>query len=48
MSRFLEDLLFGDDLALLSESPEGLKGKLVAWKGVLELKGLKLNDKNKY
>ena len=30
-----EELLYADHLALISETIEGLKGKLEAWKGVL-------------
>ena len=32
-------VLYADDLALLSETIEGLKGRLEAWKGALESKG---------
>ena len=38
-----EKMLYAGDLALVSETFEGLKGRLEAWKGALELKGLKVN-----
>ena len=38
-----EELLYDDDLALVSEPLESLKGRLEAWKGALESKGLRAN-----
>ena len=38
-----EELLYDDDLALVSEPLESLKGRLEAWKGALESKGLGAN-----
>ena len=38
-----EELLYADDLALVSETIEGLKGKLESWKQVLESGGLRVN-----
>ena len=38
-----EELLYDDDLALVSETLESLKGRLEAWKGALESKRLKAN-----
>ena len=40
-----EDLLYADELALASETLEGLKGRLEARKGALESKVLRLNVK---
>ena len=40
-SGFLEELLYADDLALVSKALEGLKGGLEAWKGALESEGLR-------
>ena len=40
-----EELLYADDLALVSGLLEGLKGRLEAWKGALEPKGLRVNVK---
>ena len=40
-------MLYADDLTFVSESLEGLKGELEAWKRPLELKGSRLNLKTK-
>ena len=40
-----EKLLYADDFALVSETHEGLKRRLGAWKGVLESEELKVNVK---
>ena len=40
-SGFSEELLYADDLALVSKTLEDLKGGLEAWKGALESEGLK-------
>ena len=32
--------IYADELALVIETPEGLKGRLEAWKGALKPKGL--------
>ena len=40
-----ERLLSTNDLKLVSETLEGLEGRLEAWKGGLELKGLRVNVK---
>ena len=45
-SRWLEELLYTADLALVSESLDCWKGKLEVLKGTLELKGLKVNIKD--
>ena len=37
------ELLYADDLVIMAESEEELKEKLVAWKGAMEKKGLKVN-----
>ena len=42
-SECQEELLYDDDLALVSETLESLKGRLEAWKGALESKGLRAN-----
>lgn len=34
-ASFSEELLYADDLTLVKESPEGLKGALEAWKGAI-------------
>ena len=52
LSKFLraecrEELLYTGDLALVSESLEGLKAKLETSKGALESTGLRLNVKKK-
>ena len=46
-SRCPEELLYADDLAFVSETLKGLKGRLEAWslKGALESKGLRVNAK---
>ena len=41
--RCPEEPLCSDDLALISESLENLKGEIEAWKGVMELKSLRVN-----
>ena len=38
-SECLEELLYADDLALVSETLDGLKGRLEAWKGDWSQKG---------
>ena len=40
-----EELLYADDLALVSKRLEGLKRRLESWKGALESKGLIVNVK---
>ena len=40
-----EELLYADDLQLVSETIKGLKGRMVAWKGALESKGWRVNVK---
>ena len=40
-----EKLLYVDDLTLVSESLESLKGKQEDWKGAIESKGLTVNAK---
>ena len=40
-----EELPYADNMELVSETHEGLKGRLEAWKGVLESKGLRVNVK---
>ena len=44
-SGYPEELLYADDLELDSAKHEGLKGRLVAWKGTLETKGWRVNVK---
>ena len=44
-SGYPEELLYADDLALVSETPEDLERRLEAWKGALESKGLRVNVK---
>ena len=39
----LTELLYADDLVLMSESIEGLKDKFLNWKEAFESKGLKVN-----
>ena len=39
----LSELLYADDLVLMSESIEGLRNKLFKWMEAFELKGLKVN-----
>ena len=39
----LSELLYADDLVLMSEAIEGLMNKLLKWKEALESKGLKVN-----
>ena len=38
-SQCQEELLYSDDLTLVSETLEGLKGRLESWKEALESKG---------
>ena len=40
-----EELLHADDVALVNETPEGLRRRLEVWKGTLESRGLKVNAK---
>ena len=40
-----QELFYADDLALVPETIEGLKGRLETWKGTLESEGLKVNLK---
>ena len=44
-SGYPEKLLYTDDLTLVSETFEGPKGRLGAWKGDLGSKGLRVNVK---
>ena len=37
------ELLYADDLVLMAESIEELKGKVLRWKECMEAKGLKMN-----
>ena len=37
------EMLYADDLVLLSESMEGLRDKFSKWKEAFESKGLKVN-----
>ena len=39
----LSELLYADDLVLISETIEGLRNKFLEWKEALESKGLKVN-----
>ena len=39
----LGELLYADDLVLMSETIEGLKNKFLKWKEAFESKGLKVN-----
>ena len=39
----LSELLYADDLVLMSETIDGLRNKLIKWKEALESKGLKVN-----
>ena len=41
----LSELLYADDLVLMSETIEGLRNKLIKWKEALESKGLKKKNK---
>ena len=40
-----KELLYADDLTLVSETLEGLEGRLQLWKGRLESNGLRVNVK---
>ena len=42
---FLEELLYAEDLTLVSEIFQGLKSRLKAWKGAVESEGLTVNVK---
>ena len=42
----LNELLYADDLVLMSETIEGLRNKLLKWKEALESTGLKVNIGN--
>ena len=42
---FLEELLYAEDLTLVSEIFQGLKSRLKAWKGTVESEGLTVNVK---
>ena len=37
------ELLYADDLIVMAESEESLRGKIVKWKSGLEAKGMKMN-----
>ena len=39
----LSELLYADDLVLMSETIEGLRNKFLKWKEAFESKGLKVN-----
>ena len=39
----LSELLYADDLFLMSETTEGLRNKFIKWKEAFESKGLKVN-----
>ena len=41
----MEEVLYTDDLVLISEMMEGLKKRFLKWKSALESKGLKVNLK---
>ena len=41
--ELLNEILYADDLVLMSESLKDLRGKLQRWKSALESKGLKVN-----
>ena len=45
LGRCLEELLYTDDLPLVSKKLEGLEGRLEGWKRTLESKGLRVNVK---
>ena len=40
-----EELVYAEDLTLVSKTCQGLKGRLKAWKGAVESKGLTVNVK---
>ena len=42
----LSELLYADDLVLMSETMEGLRNKFLRWKEVFEIKGRKVNIGN--
>ena len=39
----LSELLYADDLVLMSETVDGLRDKILKWKEAFESKGLKVN-----
>ena len=39
----LSELVYADDLVMMSEKTEGLRNKLIKWKNAIESKGLKVN-----
>ena len=39
----LSELLYADDLVLMSETIEGLRNKFLKWKDAIESRGLKVN-----
>ena len=41
----MKEVLYADDLVLMSEIMEGLKKRFLKWRGALEIKGLKVNLK---
>ena len=42
---FMKEVLYTDDLVLISETMEGLKERLLKWRSAMESKGLKVNLK---
>ena len=42
-SGSMSEVLYADDLLLMSETMEGLRGKFWKWKEAFESKGLKVN-----
>ena len=42
-TRVLSELLYADDLVLMSETIEGLRNKFLKWKEAFESKGMKVN-----
>ena len=40
----LSELLYADDLVLMSETIKGIRNKFIKWKEAIESKGLKVND----
>ena len=39
----MKEVLYADDLVLMSETMEGLKERFIKWRSALESKGLKVN-----